>query len=435
MYIDEKIRNKGFWILDKLKGGRVKNNLKEIDHVFNNYEDIKTQSALSKKIDEILNYAIETTGFYKEEAKDNILEAFPVIDKQLIKDNLDCFVSDKYEKENLHEMVTSGSTGTPFKVLQNASKRIRNTADTIYFADKAGFEIGHKLVYMKVWNELNRKSKFKKYSENVWPVDVKDLSDKHINNLLAELSNDNSRKGFLGYASSIESISKYLSENTTLNENFNVRSIITIAEALNPKAKSMIEDQFNCAVVSRYSNMENGILAQQIPGKNQEFLINVPSYFIEILKFNEDKSVEQDELGRIVVTDYYNYGMPLIRYDTGDVGSLKKGENTVPFLENVNGRKMDMIFNTNQELVSSFTVTNSMWKYTELDQYQFIQKDKKDYLFKLNIKEKFTRENELIHEFKDYLGKDANIEIEFINEIPLLSSGKRKKVVNKMVDL
>ena len=93
---------------------------------------------------------------------------------------------------------------------------------------------------------------------------------------------------------------------------------------------------------------------------------------------------------------------------------------------------MDTIYSTSKQLISSFTITNNMWKYHELKQYQFIQSDVKMYTFKLNVDTTFNREQELINEFKTYLGSDAVISIEYVDEIPLLNSGKRRKVVNLM---
>ena len=40
---------------------------------------------------------------------------------------------------------------------------------------------------------------------------------------------------------------------------------------------------------------------------------------------------------------------------------------------------------------------------------------------------------EHLNEFKEYLGLDAIIKIEYVNEIPVLSSGKRKKVMNNTI--
>jgi phenylacetate-CoA ligase len=71
-----------------------------------------------------------------------------------------------------------------------------------------------------------------------------------------------------------------------------------------------------------------------------------------------------------------------------------------------------------------------MWQYTEIRQYQLIQNGEKEYLFKINVGETFERETQLVEEFKAYLGDDAVFQIEYVKEIPLLDSGKRRKLVN-----
>jgi len=168
--------------------------------------------------------------------------------------------------------------------------------------------------------------------------------------------------------------------------------------------------------------------------ENNEFHLNTASYVFEILKLGKDEPIEDGELGRIVVTDLYNYGMPIIRYDTGDLGIKKSSSNcsfNTPVFTSVEGRRMDMIFDTKGEIISSFTITNNLWRYPEIVQYQFIQTGEKEYEFILNLEEEFPREQELIEEFKEYLGLDAIIKVSYVDGIPLLNSGKRKKVINK----
>jgi len=208
-----------------------------------------------------------------------------------------------------------------------------------------------------------------------------------------------------------------------------------MSETLDEYTKKAGEKHFSCPVLSRYSNIENGILAQQTTENQIDFLVNTASYLIEIFDLNTDKPLPNGKMGRIVVTDYFNYATPMIRYDTGDIGILE--EKTIEgklnlFLTKIEGRKLDQIFNTSGNLVSSYIVYKNMWKYTEIDQYQLIQKAEKEYTFKICSLEKFTRETELKNEFIRYLGADANFNVEYVNEIPLLNSGKRRKVVNLM---
>jgi phenylacetate-CoA ligase len=39
-------------------------------------------------------------------------------------------------------------------------------------------------------------------------------------------------------------------------------------------------------------------------------------------------------------------------------------------------------------------------------------------------------EKKLLSELKNYLGEDAVISFDYVDEIPVLASGKRKKIVN-----
>ena len=89
-----------------------------------------------------------------------------------------------------------------------------------------------------------------------------------------------------------------------------------------------------------------------------------------------------------------------------------------------------MLYNTKGEIVSPFIIHTNLYNYPELNQFQIIQKSKCDYIFKINCKSKFEKEDEFTSIFKSYLGPDAHILIEYTNEIPLLSSGKRRIIVN-----
>ena len=426
----EKLRRCLFWILDMLKSSPVANHLKEIDSTIKGYPD--TRQIVENKLAVMLQHAAVTTDFYSSFKSGSIID-FPVINKTIIRDNETAFISTKFNKASLHKVVTSGSTGTPFCVYHNAAKKLRNTADTIYFAKQAGFELGQKLYYFKIWNDINKKNWFNTWSQNIEACNVFELSDTAIEQLLIRLNKDQSTIGLLAYASAFDAICKFLDRHPQVQIKSRVQSAIAMSEALNNYTKEAMQRHFKCVCISRYSNVENGMIAQQSIEGGGIFFINFASYYVEVLNMDDNQPCPMGQPGRIVVTDLYNEAMPMLRYDTGDIGILNEhlvnGKPT-PVLEKIEGRKMDMVFNTNGHLVSSFTITNGMWKYTELTQYQFIQTSKTSYLFKLNSDTPFTRATELITDFKDIFGLNALIEIEYVDEIPLLNSGKRKKVMN-----
>tara|TARA_R110002124_G_scaffold109790_2_gene263244 strand:- start:90 stop:716 length:627 start_codon:yes stop_codon:yes gene_type:complete len=205
-----------------------------------------------------------------------------------------------------------------------------------------------------------------------------------------------------------------------------------MSEPLSESVASKMEYYFQNPVVSRYSNVENGIIAQQIP-KTDYFTINWASYIIEILDMEKDIPAKQGEIGRIVLTDLYNLATPMIRYDTGDVGSFiieQNLNNGFPMFKSVAGRITDILRNTDGEIVNPFIIYNNLYRYPELDQIQLIQNSNRTYTFRINCTGTFIREKEFLNFFKGFLGQDAIVTVEYVNEIPLLKSGKRKIIVN-----
>lgn len=429
--ITETGREKIFWLFDILKGAAIRRHYADIAMLLEGLQE--ASDVLKKqKLSSLLKHTVATTSFYEQYKNDSSLSDFPVISKTIIRENFESFVSSAFTKEQQVATVTSGSTGTPFKVLHHADKKKRNSADTMYFAQKAGYRIGDKLMYMKIWSANNKKATLPGIMQNMVPVDVITFNDKEVSALVKQMENDNSTFSFLGYSSALELICQWLEKTNHGKVKTKLSSAISMSETLNDYTKNTIEKYFGVPVYSRYSNLENGILAQQIPGSGNRYLINTASYVLEIFKIDKDEPADAGALGRIVVTDLYNYAMPMIRYDTGDIGILSKDSDAAgnSYLDVVEGRKLDLLYATDGTLVSSYIVYKNMWQYTEILQYQLVQYGPKDYLFKINMEGTFTQEEKLIQEFKQYLGADANFTVEYVDEIPLLASGKRKKIAN-----
>lgn len=427
------IKNKLFWLIDDLKGKPLKNDLDEITQCleFNTFSELKIHT--QPKLKTLLNFAVNNTMFYKKNKGYKSLSDFPVINKISIKNNADDFTILKHKTERLFKVSTSGSTGMPHSIYQTKRKKTRNRADVIYFGNAAGYTIGDQLLYLRLWAASNKKNAGIAKLQNIKQLDIRDLyDDRNILKLIRHLKKDASTKGWLGYSSGFETICQYLDKIQSPKLNCNVKSIIAMAEYLSPTVKAKMEYYFQCPMVSRYSNVENGIIAQQLPNTDA-FTINWASYIVEILNFENDKPVNAGELGRIVVTDLYNLATPMIRYDTGDVGTFASdatNTDALPKLSSVQGRKMDVLFTTHGSLLNPYVLWAQAYQFNELNQIQYIQLSKTNYTIKINSKLQFKREDYLLELFKNEVGANANVNIEYVNEIPTLRSGKRKLTVN-----
>lgn len=432
------LRKWGFWSLDWFRGSPVADHYRSVRQQLEATDQDKFRAEREETLRVLLQHAVDTVPYYQGMGQaENLLHThFPIVNKNLIRAQLDRFLSTAYRKEELVGVTTSGSTGTPFTVFQDRRKRHRHTADNIFLNEQAGCELGSRLYYLRVWNKLVDHHPVHYWMQNIRKIEASRLDGPSLEQeLFRPLQQDTRTKSLLAYASTYEAIARYLQSAAGTTGFSRVNTIISMSETLPEPVRRFLADYFHCPVVSRYSNMECGFIAQQMHGADERYQVNTASYHVEVLELGRDVPVAPGQRGRIVVTDLYNYAMPLIRYDTGDIGILGYGSSRSdewpPFLERIEGRRVDFISDVHGNLISPHTITNSMWMFPEIHQFQLIQTGDRFFLLKLNVDDGFERESEMINTLKDYLGKEAEIRIEFVQEIPPLSSGKRKKIVNE----
>ncbi|MFV0180248.1 hypothetical protein NZD85_08885 [Empedobacter stercoris] len=415
-----------FWLFDLIKGGKIKKHFIEIKNSFENLEYNKNSH--NQNLINILSYAKNNSEFYKN-ITGSSLKDFPIIDKNIIIQNYEEIFSKEYFeiKDTLRVMSTSGSSGTPFRIHQNKEKVERNQADLLFFYKIGNYNIGDRMYFIRIWNSINKKNFFSSFKENFKMFDTSDLSYNGAERLKNVMLKDNNSKVILGYASSFTALMNHYDANSNIK--WNIKSIITGAEELPLMVKEKMLKVFRCPVMSRYSNQENGILAQQPITGEDYFEINEGSYYFEFLKVNSDEPAQEDEIARIVITDFFNKAVPIIRYDTGDLAKFTyiNGRKVITSIE---GRKIDMLRNNLNEKISPHIITNLMWKFPEVKEFQLIQHSLEKVDFYISIVEKDTEisvlekniQNELYNIFKN------TVEIHIVDSIPLEKSGKRKYI-------
>lgn len=408
-----------FWRQDLIKGGVIYNQYEEIKRVLRE-KDIKWNQ---KQLENIKKHAISQTEFYKDY---KITDKFPIVNKMLLTDNCDAFKAKGGFQKPIHTSSTSGSTGTPFSVIQDYKKRKRTIADLKVFGEFCDYPSHERMIFFRVLNAKLKRTPEQEEEENIYYIDSSDLGSEHLEEMKRTILDKKPRIIF-SYSSTLVELAKYI-EKTGIPDKFAMKSVLTAGEGLSDENRHLLEKVFGCTVYRRYSDMEMGILGQD-SGGGREYFLNWGSYHFECLKLNSDEPVVAGEVGRIVVTDLFNYAFPMIRYDTGDLGIMDYGaEGEWPKLKEIYGRVRDCVYTVNGELISPAKISVMMWGATGVKQWQFIQEDKQHYKLKLNC-EKNIQVDDYILKFKKILGESAEIEIEFVDEIPVTSSNKRRAVI------
>lgn len=430
-----KSRRAAFWLLDKLKGSPVRNAylmIKKIDIM--DSDNTETVNYVNKHIDELIAHSCKTTEFYKK-FKNMEFSDFPIITKNDIRQNQDMFFSDVFDRNKLYKMSTSGSTGTPFTCYQNEQKKRHVNAEIIYYSEKVGYKLGENLSYIRNVVKEIRKSSLKQFIQNQTMIQCEKLADENIEKIISEIANLSKREPLtlLAYASTYTAIKDYAERHGIQSfDKCKINGMISGSDMLYDETRLAMEKLFNCNVVSRYSNEENGVIGQD-EGINNVFTINEADYYVEIFDDN-GKKLSEGAMGRIVVTDLFNYAMPMIRYDTGDIGAIETIEingRKKKVISNFSGRATDVITDADGSPVSPHMITNNMWAFTDISQFQLIQTNEAKYLIRLNANKNYPRQSEIINVFKRILGEKSEIDLEFVEEIPVMSSGKRRYIINQ----
>ena len=196
-----------------------------------------------------------------------------------------------------------------------------------------------------------------------------------------------------------------------------------------------METQFNCKVFEEYCCNDGGACAWECDAH-------------EGLHHFMERAVIEDIDGEMVVTDLWNKAMPFIRYRNGDsVRFLNKKCSCGRELQliKVKGRTNDILISKDGP-ISPLYVMHSWYDGSRFESesdfrlgfraVQYIQK--KGYFVRVNIVKNTNCTEKMIENFKKQLKDTLHgmpYELNFVEDIPTSSKGKRNFVINEDKDL
>jgi len=329
--------------------------------------DDELQEVQLRRLKAIVRHAWENTGYFREVFRtlkihpDDIrsftdFKQLPILTKAIIKDRFDDLKAANLKESEVHFSDTGGTTGIKIRFCRDNACLSPKAAATLRQERWTGWDIGQPRAL--AWpaeqdyvgyNSLKSKVRnaFCK-REIALPAAV--LNGEKIERFLNEIK----RKRpvlLLGFPTPLYLIAKWVLENG--ESDCTVASVISTGEPLFGHQREAIIKAFQCDVFDSYRTREVGLIAQECP-EHSGMHYNAEHLYLESVLD------EKTGLWKLLVTDFLNHGMPFIRYEIGDTGSLSQKKcpcgRSLPLLEMGVGRSADVMYSPEGNLISAVTL-------------------------------------------------------------------------------
>ena len=401
-----------------------------------------------KRYQNFISFALKHSSYYiksLESIEDvtNIenINKLPIIDKEILRSNIDTVVSDINEKLEISK--TGGTTGKSLEV----KYRAKNTQERFAFLDdfrsRFGYELGKKTAWFSGKNLLNQRDINK---NRFWKTDifhkVRYYSTFHINQKYLKYYVEDlieyQPEYFVGFPSTILEIAKYGIAHNYQYPKGVTKAIFPTAETITSEMREKIELFFHTKLYDQYASSEGAPFIFECSNGNLH--LELQSGVFEVL----DENNEPSQFGRLVVTSFTTEATPLIRYDIGDSIILEEENkscgcgNNNPLVKRILGRIDDYIYSPETGKINLGNISHTLKDTKGILKFQVIQNelDRIDIYIVID-KEKFNKaiENKFIQNWRDRVGNKMELKLIFVNNIENEKSGKYRIVKNNIKHL
>jgi phenylacetate-CoA ligase len=269
------------------------------------------------------------------------LARIPLLDKETLRQRSMEFLADNIGRLDPAWERTSGSTGTPLRVLRSAGSRVENAAATLRSYAWAGFFPGVKVFTLRWY----RQGWLFRYTMGGRSLNAESTAlDRATAEMLWERINRLRPGVFHGQPFSLLMLANYARSSGIAYHC--PRSIITFGESLPASQRRRLAEAYRGARVFDYYGMTEG--AALITACPEGRLHVLDDYAWHEFVDERGNPVEEGR-GEIVGTGFSNDAMPLIRYRTRDFATLAPAGARCPcgrslrIVEEIEGRADDFI--------------------------------------------------------------------------------------------
>lgn len=374
----------------------------------------------------------------EEMPPEEALQQFPLIDKTALKAGFDQYRADHITRFGSWESSTGGTSGDQLHFVLDDGAQSREMG----FIHRIWSQVGYsprsqKATFRGV--EFRNSARSVYWQENPVYNECQfspfHLSPKTVDNYLRKLR-EYAPEYIHGYPSAVSLLAEFLLQR---NEVLPVRGVLLGSETVFPDQRSRIESAFSASVLSWYGHSERVILAGECESCSAYHAI--PDYgWLEIVDEN-GRQVEEGETGELVGTGFWNEAMPLIRYRTGDRArrlprSCACGREFERFDE-VEGRwQQEYVIGHSGARISVAALNMHGTFYDRVIRYQYFQSRPGFLQLRILPGTGFGQADidELLKAFERRVAQELSVEVVLVDEIPLTSRGKFKRLIQQIAD-
>jgi phenylacetate-CoA ligase len=322
--------------------------------------------------------AFDRLGMKPEEVREPAdLARLPVLDKATIRREVDDLISRAFRREQLIRSATGGSTGEPLQFYYDRDSYDRRNAAAMRGDSWAGWRLcggefyiwGARLLPAPLWKRAKVKAHHALLRRAV--ASSFDLSEARVLELVRQYNRMRPRV-VVGYANAVYEFAR--AAQAAGQRLRPPTGVITSAEKLYQYQRALIEEVFGAPVFDRYGCREVMLIGAECE-QHRGLHVTADNLYVEVVR--DGQLCEPGERGEVLLTDLYNYGMPLIRYKVGDTGSWQGFDcpcgRGLPLLSVVEGRTLDLIRTPDGRVIAGEFFPHLLKDYPSIRRYQVLQ--------------------------------------------------------------
>lgn len=359
------------------------------------------------------------------------LRALPILEKCDLQEQASRMVAQDWPASDLIRNQTGGSTGAPVPFYLDRDRKCSRAAATLRHNRWAGWRPGDRAAVIwgapsdrpaDTWRSRLRGLLLR---EPLW-LDAGHLTEERMLGFHRALLRYRPRV-IQAYARAAVLFARFL--RTCGLTPHRPAALVTSAEVLEDSERSLLEEVFGCPVFNRFGCREVSVVASEC-SLHRGMHVMAEGLYLEIE--TPQGPAAPGEPGAILVTDLFNRAMPLVRYRIGDVGSWAAGTcpcgRGLPRLASVHGRVTDFLVGSDGRLVSGVHLATYVVAHRPtLGQVQLRQARAGAVVYRIKPGCGFCFDEDvawLRAATQRFLGDDAQVEAELVDDLPSEPSGK-----------